>query len=361
MTRVYRTVLVLGLALSAGAGLTSCNKKPGVPSAQAKEAEVITVQTQTVTTAPMASTLKVTGSLEGTREAVVSSETNGRVTAVIRTIGDRVGAGAPMIKVDDELKAIAVQQADAQRLSAEAALEKANVDLQRTQQLFKDNAVTKNQLELAQLQVKSADAALKGAQTAESLAKRQLADATIKAPFAGVVSQRLVNQGEMLNAGTHVVTLVDDSQMKFRMGVGELDVSSLKVGQKVALHVDALGTKELEGHISAISDKADNARSFQVEVAIPNPNHELKSGMFARAEIQRESQHDVPTAPNNAIMTNGSKTQVYIVKDGIANLRAVKVGTATNDRVEILDGLNAGDEVVTFGQNRLTDGAKVRK
>jgi len=361
MQKIYRTLLVIGLATSSGVVLNSCGQKPSVPAAKAKEAEIFTVQTAKVELAPMAAVLKVTGTLEGTKEATVSNEIGGRVTGVIHTIGDRVQNGTPVLKLDDELKAIAVQQAAAQRLAAEAALEKAQIDLKRTEQLYKDNAVTKSQLELAQLQVKSMDASLKGAQSAESLAKRQLADATIKAPFSGVISSRYVNLGEMLNQGTRVFTLVDDSKLKLRMNISEVDITSLKVGDKVSIHVDAVSNANLKGTVTAISSKADQARSYAVEVEIANGDHALKSGMFARAEVERESVRNVPSVPNAAIVNNGSKTQVYVVNNNTVSLRAVKIGATTQERVEILDGLNEGDEVVTFGQSRLYDGAKIRK
>jgi RND family efflux transporter MFP subunit len=361
MKKITALAFLILFAGSGSAGLSSCSKNAAADSTQTKTAEVFTVQTEAVKLAPMAATLSVTGTLEGTKEAIVQSETQGRILAIVRTIGDRVGAGAPLVKVDDELKVIAVHQATAQRLAAEAAFEKAQLDDQRNQELVKDNVITKSQLEMSQLQVKSADAMLKAAQSAESLAKRQLADATVKAPFAGVVSNRFVNQGEMLTPGTKVVTLVDDSRIKFRMFISEIDVVNLKVGSSVVVKVDALSGESYPGKITNISDKADQTHSYEVDVELQNPRHALKSGMFARAEIQRELPRDVPSVPNEAIIYSGTLTQVYVVEDGVAHLRTVKIGATSPQRVEITSGLNAGDQVVTFGQNTIHDNAKIRK
>jgi RND family efflux transporter MFP subunit len=356
--KTVSSILALTLVVGSAALLGSCGKN--IPhAAEAKSESPITVQTAKVTIAPMVATLKVTGNLEGVREATVASETQGRVVSIARNTGDRVGQGAAIVRVDDELKAVAVKQAEANLMSAQAAYEKAKVDLDRTEQLVKDNAATRNQLELAQLQVKASLAGVKGAEASESLAKRQLADATVKAPIGGVVSMRYVNQGEMLTPGAKVVTIVDDSKMKLRMSVGEVDVPNLKVGQKVDVTIDALSRK-VRGSVTAVSGKADQAHSYQVEVNIPNSG-ELKSGMFARAEIERQAPQDVPVVPNAALITTGSKTQVYVVNDGVAYLRAVKIGSSTADQVEVLDGLKEGDEIVTFGQNMLHDGAHVRK
>ena len=275
--------------------------------------------------------------------------------------GSRVGQGSPLVIVDNELKAIGVKQAEAQHLMAEAALDKAKIDLSRTQELLKSDAVTKSQVELAELQVKSADASLKAAQSGESLAKRQLADATIKSPFAGIVAMRYVNQGELMSNNTKVATIVDDSKMKLKINVGEMDVPLIKIGDKVKVSVDAVAGKEFEGTISTISSKADMARSYVVEVEIPNNDRALKSGMFARAEIDREAARNVPTVPAAAIIYNGTRTQAFVVDEkGFAHLRGLKIGTTTTDRAEIIEGLAQGETVVTFGQAQLKDGAKVR-
>ena len=151
MTNVTKSLfLVSALSLSA-LGLNSCgDKKPGIPTAQAAEsAAPVTVKTAQVEMAPMAASLKVSGSLEGVREAIVSSETQGRIVSTVLNIGSRIGQGAAIVQVDAELKNIGVQQAAAQRLAAEASLEKAQLDHERNEQLFKQNAITKNQLELS--------------------------------------------------------------------------------------------------------------------------------------------------------------------------------------------------------------------
>ena len=351
--------LTYSILLLSVAFIASCGKTDGADGGL-KTTAVFSVKTAVVESAPMAATFKATGSLEGIREANVNSETQGRILNVVANNGTRVGQGSTLVVVDNELKAIALQQAEAQRLTAEAALEKAKIDLGRTQELQKTNAVTKSQLELADLQVKSAEATLKAAQSGESLAKRQLADATVKSPFAGVVAMRYVNQGELLSQNTKVATIVDDSKMKLRINIGELDVPLVKIGDKVKVNVDAEGGKEIEGKIATISSKADMAHAYVVEVEIPNNDRSLKSGMFARAEIQREAAHEVPTVPSTALIINGERTQVFVNDNGIARLKAVKIGASTPERAEITEGLNTGDVVVVFGQSQLVDGAKLK-
>ncbi len=351
-------ISLLGFLFISSAMLSSCSKS-GADAPQ-KTVEVFSVKTTTVQVAPMAATFKATGTLEGIREANVNSETQGRILRVVANNGSRIGQGSTLVVVDNELKAIALQQAQAQRLTAEASLEKAKIDLGRTQELQKSSAVTKSQLELADLQVKSAEAMLKAAQSGESLARRQLADATVKAPISGVVAMRYVNQGELLSQNTKVATIVDDSKMKLRINIGELDVPLVKIGDKVNVTVDAQGGKQIEGRIATISSKADMARAYIVEVEIPNNDRSLKSGMFARAEIQREAAHEVPTVPSAALIVNGERTQVYVNDNGIARLKAVKIGASTPERAEITEGLNAGDVVVIFGQSQLVDGSKLK-
>ncbi|HET9135562.1 MAG TPA: efflux RND transporter periplasmic adaptor subunit [Candidatus Kapabacteria bacterium] len=349
----------VAIALLAGViALQSCSKTDG---AEKKVEEIFTVKTATVAMSPMAATLRATGTLEGIREALINSETQGRIVAVSVNNGSRVGAGASLVTVDNELKAIAVQQAEAQRLAAEAALEKAKLDLNRTTELSKSGASTKSQLEMAELSVKSAEAQLKGAESAQSLAKRQLADASVKAPFGGVVAMRYVNQGELLSPGGKVATVIDDSKMKLKINIGELDLAALKIGDPVVVTVDAIADKTFEGKIITIADKADMARSYTVEVELNNNGKELKSGMFARAEIKREADRTVPTIPATAVINNGTRQQVYVVDDkGIAHLKGIKVGVVTPEKAEVTEGLNQSETVVTFGQAQLKDGSKVK-
>lgn len=363
MTNVSKTLLLVSALSLSALGLNSCgDSKPGIPTAKAAEAAApVTVKTAPVEMTAMAASLKVSGSLEGVREAVVSSETTGRIVSQVLNVGSRIGQGSAIVRVDAELKSIGVQQAAAQRLAAEASFEKAELDHERNEQLFKQNAITKNQLELSALGVKSAQAQLKGAQTAESLAKRQLSDAAIKSPFAGLVSQRFVNQGETVTPGVRIATIIDDSRMKLKVNIGEMEVGYLKTGDRVTVSVDALPGQKFSGRVAAISGKADMARTFSTEIEIENPGKALKSGMFARAEIMREAAREVAAIPANALITNGNTTQVYLVKNGVAHLTAVKAGTATPEHVEILEGVNAGDEVVTFGQSQLKDGSPIRK
>lgn len=354
LTNMYLLLLALTVV-----GITSCGKQDEAQAPKPAE-EVFTIQTGKVEMAQMAATLKATGTLEGVREALINSETNGKIVAVGVENGSRVGQGAALVQVDNELKIIALRQAEAARETAEASLAKAKLDMNRSETLTRDNAITKSQLELADLGVKSAEAQLKAAQSGEAYAKRQLADATIRAPFSGTVAVRYVNQGELLNPGARVATLIDDSKMKLKIGISELDVPLIKNGDKVTVTVDAMPDKTYEGKIVSLGTKADMARAFTIEVEIPNPGNQLKSGMFARAEIKREAAREVTTVPAAAVVTNGQKTQVYVVNNNVAKLTAVKTGVATTERIEITEGLKGDETVVTFGQNQLKDGAKVK-
>ncbi|HYM19512.1 MAG TPA: efflux RND transporter periplasmic adaptor subunit [Candidatus Kapabacteria bacterium] len=360
MRTTIHTIALSTLAIAAALSVNSCNKTNGAEQPGAT-GDVFTVTVAKIETAPMAATFRATGSLEGIREAVVNSETNGRIVAVNANNGVRVGTGSAIVTVDNELKAIAVQQADAARLAAEAGLEKAKLDATRTTELCKTGAATKSQCEMADLQVKANEAQLKAAESQESLAKRQLSDAVIKAPFGGVVAMRYVNLGELLKSGDKIAALVDDSKMKLKINIGEMDLPSINIGDPVSIIVDALPNKSFDGKITTIADKADAARSYTVEVELDNPNKELKSGMFARAEIKREADRNVPTVPATAVIYNGTRTQAYVVDDkGIAHLKGIKIGVTTPDRAEIVEGLQPNDVVVSFGQSQLKDGVKVR-
>lgn len=353
LTSIYGTALIIMVM-----ALSSCGNQDKLPATTQAE-EVFSVKTGLTETTAMAATLKATGTLEGIREALILSETNGRIVAIGVQNGTRIGQGGALVQADNELKIIALRQAEAARETAEASLAKARLDLNRSETLTRDNALTKSQLELAELGVKTAQAQLKAAESNEAFAKRQLADATVRAPFSGTVAVRYVNQGELLNPGARVATLIDDSKMKLKIGISELDLPLIKNGDKATVRVDAIPDKTFEGKIISLGSKADMARAFTVEVEIPNPGNQLKSGMFARAEIIRDEARNVMTVPSSAIITNGTKTQVYVVKDNHVKLTAVKTGIADDQRTEITDGLSGDEVVVVFGQNQLKNGSKV--
>jgi len=242
--------------------------------------------------------------------------------------------------------------------SAEAKLPAAEAKYKRYQGLYTKGSISKEAYDEAEANYFSLKADI------ESL-KAAIDRREIKAPFDGVVGIRNVYLGQYLQAGTDIVRLEDTSVMRLRFTVPQTDISRISMGQDVDIFVDAYPDKAFKGSISAI-EPAVNIQSglIQVQADIPNSDGQLRSGMFARANIILPKLENQVTLPQTAITFTLYGDNVYIVKEENGEKRViqqvVKVGERTQDIAHILEGVNPGDVVVTSGQVRLSNQAKVR-
>lgn len=184
---------------------------------------------------------------------------------------------------------------------------------------------------------------------------------TIRAPISGVVAARYVDQGNRTNPAQPVIRISQEDELKIVCSITEKDFPQLKKGMKAEITVDAFPGKVFEGVVSVISPTVDPAtRTAEIEIRIPNEKYELRSGMFARIKLYlgEEKALTVPTVALNKMAGTGSY-YVYVVKANRAILKNVKTGITQDNLTEINDGLTEKELVVTRGQNRLYDGARV--
>jgi len=212
------------------------------------------------------------------------------------------------------------------------------------------------EIEMARAQVAQAQASV-------AFARLQLANATVTAPFAGTVTRRLVDPGQLVTTtpgqgALFVVAQIDT--VLVGLDVSETDLARVRPGQAVALHVDAYPTKPFTGTVREIGQAADpRARVFKIKVAVPNPDHQLKPGMFARGEITTVRHEGALVIPRDAVVSDTGEATVFVVDAGRARVRKVRLGIMQGPFVEIRDGLAKGDSVIVAGQSGLTDGAAV--
>ena len=323
----------------------------------------IAVDAARVGYATMTSQIKVTGALEGIHETDIISETSGKVVKIDAEVDSYLPVNAPIARVENDMQEILLEQAHAQVAAARANSDKADLDLKRIKNLYPQHAVSESQLENAELGAKASLAQLRGAQAAEKLAQKNFDDTVLRTPIAGRLAQKFVTIGQMVTPGMKVATVVDDSRMKLKVGVPEENISSVKRGDKVHVTTDAVPNRVFTGKVKNIVLKADPlTRTFQVEIELTNDrSRSLKSGMFARAEITTSVNDSALVIPSGALIeSNGSGYSVFVVKDSIATRRPVQIGTRNDLFVNVLSGLAQGDLVVSFGQQNLKDGSKVR-
>lgn len=298
-------------------------------------------------TKTLSDSLSISGTIVANSDVNIVSEASGKVTAVMVKAGDFKSAGSVLIKLDDELKRAAL-------MSAEASFEKADKDYKRYVELRAQNSATDLQVDQSKLTLRNAEAQL-------IIAKKQLADTRITAPISGSITSRNVEQGSMVQPGTVVTNIVDISKLKVKVNVAESDAFLLKTGSSVSVTTDVYQGIRFTGRIESVSDKADEAHTYPVEISIANSKaNPLKAGMFARVIFKTNAgKRESVVIPREALLGSVKDASVFVVENGVAHSRRLLLGSETGTYVQVLQGLRTGEAVVTSGQNNLVDNARV--
>ncbi|OJI17361.1 Multidrug resistance protein MdtA precursor [Vibrio vulnificus] len=295
--------------------------------------------------------IEAIGFIEPNQGVTIANETSGVIKQIRFESGTQVKEGQPLVLLDSDVE-------KANLKSSEAKLPAAEAKYKRYQGLFKKGSISKEAYDEAEANYYSLKADIESLK--DSIARRE-----IKAPFSGVIGIRNVYLGQYLQAGSDIVRLEDTSVMRLRFTVPQNDISRINLGQEVDIFVDAYPQNPFKGSITAI-EPAVNIQSglIQVQADIPNSDGKLRSGMFARANIILPKLEDQVTLPQTAITFTLYGDNVYILteEDGVQRVKqhVVKVGERTGNIAHILDGVKVGDQVVTSGQVRLSNDAKVR-
>lgn len=295
--------------------------------------------------------IQAIGFIEPNQGVTLTTESAGVIDKITFESGTPVKQDQPLVILDSS-----VEQANLR--STQARLPAAKAKYERYKGLFQKGSISKESYDEAEASYYSLSADI------ESL-KATIERREIRAPFNGVVGIRNVYLGQYLQPGTDIVRLEDTSVMRLRFTVPQTDISRISLGQDVDIFVDAYPSIPFKGSITAI-EPAVSVQSglIQVQADIPNSDGKLRSGMYARANIILPIQHDQVTLPQTAITYTLYGDSVYTIsaQDGVQRVQqhVVKVGERKEDIAHILEGIKAGDVVVTSGQVRLSNGAKVR-
>lgn len=293
------------------------------------------------------------GSLEATRQVMVAAEVDGRVAQILFTPGEAVKAGQLLVQLND-----APEQGELARLQAQARNARALLD--RTRRLVPLQAATREQLDQAVADHEQAAADVRRVQAL-------IDQKRIKAPFDGVLGVRRVNLGQFARAGDPLVSLTDASSLYANLTLPEQALGVLRVGQPVAVTVDAHAGREFPGKVTTVEPQVDpGTRTVRVQALLANPDGALSAGMYAQGRIGLPDRPDVITVPETAVSYSAYGDSVYVVTPPEAAAAAptvrqayVKTGERLRGRVVVTEGLKAGDRVVTSGQLRLHNGAAV--
>ena len=282
--------------------------------------------------------------------------------------GDRVGAGTVLVRIRAAEYEDRARQARSQTAAAEALAQKARLDFDRATRLYDSQSMTKSDFDGARAQYDSTQGQLQAARATTSEAEIAVRDTSVAAPFDVDIVEKNVELGSLVGPGSPVLTLAKTDVVKIIIGVPDTTVRSIKLGQGVAVSVDAFANRPFQARVSRIASAADpKTRNFEVELAIPNRNHLLKVGMIGSLQLmvdQVDQQQTALQVPLSAIVraTDG-KYAAFVVtasKEGhMASLRRVEIGRVIGTGISVVSGLRNGDEVITTGANLLKDGQRV--
>lgn len=288
------------------------------------------------------------GSLRARQGVVLKPEVSGRIQSLSFGDGQRIQKGQLMVQLDDTL-----QQAQLKQAEASAAIARTN--LQRSRELAAQNFVS-------QSAVDQNAAALEVAQAQVALAQAQISRMKILAPFDGITGIRSVSVGDYVKDGADLVMIEDVSSLWVDFRLPERYLSRLKPGQSVEVVLDAIPDRKFKAQVDAIDAQLDaNGRSVLVRARMPNGDGRLRGGMFARVRAVFDARDKALVVPEEALVPLGNRQVVFKVADGagggkVAQRAEVKIGMRVPGRVEILEGVTAGDVVVIAGQARLMRG-----
>jgi membrane fusion protein (multidrug efflux system) len=292
------------------------------------------------------------GSLRSRQSIIVRPEVSGRITQVNFRDGQRVSRGQLLVQLDDQL-------AQAQIKQAEAELSIARANFNRNKELVEQNFISRRTVEESAANLEVAQAKL-------ALAQATAARLKIMAPFDGTVGIRSVNLGDYLKDGADVVNLEDMDAIYVDYRLPERFQSQVKVGQKAQIDIDALPGRKFSAVVLAIDPLIDaNGRSVGVRACIDNRRMQLRPGMFARVATVFAQKDKALVIPEEAIVPQAGRQFVIRLIDGpegkVSQRVEVKVGSRSPGKVEIVEGLAAGETVVVAGQQRVQrDGMSVR-
>lgn len=366
----HRTAEVLGALLLAGALLAGCSKGPSTESDEAGNAKgpaaVAEVTLTHVERADVIATLSVSGTIAAlpNQDVRVSSLVPGRVAQMMVGEGEHVSANQVLAKIDDRPYLDQIQQVEAAVEQAKANLENSRLSRDRNENLFQRGIAARKDLEDARTQASVAEATLHQAQASLALTRLQLSRTEVRSPLKGTVVKRLVSVGEQVD-GTAAAPLFEVAslgEVELFGNVPALYLPRIHVGQALSITTDAFPGKTFAGRVVAISPAVDPSTNVGlVRIRLANPGELFRLGMFVTAQLPLEKHANaLVVLPQAVYRDEKGQPHVYRLEGDVAMAVPVTLGLETQDRVELLSGVQAGEPVILNGGYGLGEQAKVR-
>lgn len=409
---IFLLIAIIGLLAFRIVNRLNERQQEEIQKSQIKEETIIPVRTALVEKGEVNSFLKVTGVVEANETVRVTSEIMGQAKKIKVQNGEEVNKGDILIVLGDEQIKIQVAQAQATLDSVQASYDKikagarpqevkqaesavlqskinrdsAEENYLRMKKLFSEKAISeqqyeqsKNQFEIADMQYKSAqesykmviegateediksvEAQVRQTKATLDMAKYQLKNTQITAPISGKVTSITVSSGEMIAPSMPLLSIIDTSRIFVKIGISEKDISKVKEGQKVSLEIDAFPEEKFQGEVISKGVAVDQiSKTLEVKIEILQPEVDIPVGVFARGNVHVKTNQGALIIPSSALTRKKDGIYVYVIEEEIARQKEVVLGIIQDERVEILEGLSEGEEIVVLGNQELEVGVKV--
>lgn len=345
-------IRILPLLLLGASAAWGCGGAQAEDTAQDSAfVRVVNVEVDRVEPTRFTEIIRLTGTVQASHDVTISAEESGVVREILVEKGSMVRAGQPIFRLDADLLQAQVDQ-------AQAMADLARETWERRKRLYEEDQVGS---ELAYLEAKYA--------AEQAAANLRLLDArlertVIEAPIDGILDSREIEVGTMVAAGTPVARIVDNNPVEITAGVPERYAPDVQPGAEASITFDILPGNEFQGQISYVGAAVNpRNRTFPVELVLPNPGGSIKPEMVANLALVRRSQGDAIVIPQEALVRTETGYIVFVVEESsqgaLARAREVEVGSAQENQVLILSGLETGERLVVVGQMSVADGDRV--
>lgn len=305
--------------------------------------------------------IEATGELLAKEQATIACEIAGRITEILVDEGDAVTAQQVLLEIDPERRNLELADARAGLAEAEAARREQEREYKRRKTLHDRGIASDADLDQTTTDLALAGSRAEAAAARVGVAERAVRDASVRAPFSGLVARRTVSRGEFVNVGQPLFELVALDPIEVEFHLAERDSARAVIGQEVRVRVAPFPEEYFRGVVTVVSPTIDpRTRTLRVKAEIDNTDGRLRPGLFARADLGVAVRRNVLLAPERAILLRSDGAVVYRTREGNRVERViVETGEHHGTQVEVASGLEAGDVVVTRGQGGLIDGALV--
>jgi membrane fusion protein (multidrug efflux system) len=353
--RAMQSLSLILILLMANFVLVACTKEK-----KAQPERAVNVRIATAEKKQIQPYLETTGTLKADEEVTVSSEVDGIVRQIKVNEGSPVNKGTLLVEINEIDYMLDWKRSGSALKQAGANLANAKAEYKRKDTLYKEELITRQQFDDMTTKLALAEAELDRAKATLAISKEKLVRTKVYSPLTGAVKEKKVSVGDYVRNGTPLLQLITINPLKLNFTISEKDAASIKIGQEVAFSVDSYADKQFKGKVSLLYPNVEEkTRTLQAEAMVPNSDHLLKPGFFARTLIYTAASREAVLAPITALLYDNAVIRIFVVDGDKARERVIKIGGKYGEFVEVLEGLKEMEQIVVIGQNNLSEGVKV--